>query len=95
MVFVPRKFQAKQIARVGGDLWGYLAGGREQADYYLGTDGIPIETTAQVLRAAMGTPRPGAAGPGGVRAAGRRLPSPDRRAAGQGLPHHPDRPNHR
>ena len=48
MVFVPRKFQAKQIARVGGDLWGYLAGGREQADYYLGTDGIPIETTAQV-----------------------------------------------
>ena len=40
-MFVPRKFQAKQIARVGGDLWGYLAGGREQADYYLGTDGIP------------------------------------------------------
>jgi conjugative relaxase-like TrwC/TraI family protein len=48
VVFVPRKFQAKQIARVGGDLWGYLAGGREQADYYLGTDGIPSEATAEL-----------------------------------------------
>jgi hypothetical protein len=47
-VFVPRKFQAKQIARVGGDLWGYLRGGREQADYYLGPDGTPIEATAEL-----------------------------------------------
>jgi hypothetical protein len=40
-VFVPRKFQAKMVAKVGGDLWGYLTGGREQADYYLGVDGTP------------------------------------------------------
>ena len=31
-VFTPRKFQAKQLASIGGDLWGYLVGGREQAD---------------------------------------------------------------
>ena len=29
------------VAQVGGDLWGYLAGGREQADYYLGSAGTP------------------------------------------------------
>src|SRR6266540_2519818 len=45
-MFTPRKFQAKQIAKVGGDLWGYLVGGREQADYYLGADGTPTEATA-------------------------------------------------
>jgi conjugative relaxase-like TrwC/TraI family protein len=44
----PEEVPAKQIARVGGDLWGYLAGGREQADYYLGTDGIPSEATAEL-----------------------------------------------
>jgi conjugative relaxase-like TrwC/TraI family protein len=48
VVFVPRKFQAKQIARVGGDLWGYLQGGREQADYYLAADGTPSEATAEL-----------------------------------------------
>jgi conjugative relaxase-like TrwC/TraI family protein len=47
-VFVPRKFQAKSVARVGGDLWGYLAGGREQADYYLGAGGEPSEAVAEL-----------------------------------------------
>jgi hypothetical protein len=47
-VFVPRKFQAAAVARVGGDLWGYLAGGREQADYYLGADGTPSAATAEL-----------------------------------------------
>ena len=45
-VFVPRKFQAKMVAKVGGDLWGYLAGGREHADYYLGVDGTPCQAVA-------------------------------------------------
>jgi conjugative relaxase-like TrwC/TraI family protein len=45
-VFVPRKFQATAVARIGGDLWGYLQGGREQADYYLGTDGMPSAADA-------------------------------------------------
>jgi conjugative relaxase-like TrwC/TraI family protein len=45
-VFVPRKFQAKLITGVGGDLWGYLVGGREQVDYYLAADGTPTEATA-------------------------------------------------
>ena len=48
MVFVPRKFQAKPVAGVAGDLWGYLVGGREQADYYLGADGTPAEATARL-----------------------------------------------
>ncbi len=47
-VFTPRKFHAKQIARIGGDLWGYLQGGREQADYYLDPDGTPTEATAEL-----------------------------------------------
>jgi conjugative relaxase-like TrwC/TraI family protein len=47
-VFTPRKFQAKQIAKIGGDLWSYLAGGREQADYYLGPDGAPSEAAAEL-----------------------------------------------
>jgi conjugative relaxase-like TrwC/TraI family protein len=47
-VFTPRKFQAKQLASISGDLWGYLVGGREQADYYLGTDGIPSEAAAEL-----------------------------------------------
>jgi conjugative relaxase-like TrwC/TraI family protein len=37
-----------QIARIGGDLWGYLAGGREQADYYLGVDGTPCQAVADL-----------------------------------------------
>jgi conjugative relaxase-like TrwC/TraI family protein len=45
-VFTPRKFQAKQLAGIGGDLWGYPRGGREQTDYYLGPDGIPSEAAA-------------------------------------------------
>jgi conjugative relaxase-like TrwC/TraI family protein len=47
-VFVPRKFQATAIARIGGDLWGYLQGGREQADYYLGADGAPTHAVAEL-----------------------------------------------
>lgn len=47
-VFVPRKFQATTVARIGGDLWGYLQGSREQADYYLGTDGTPAEAVAEL-----------------------------------------------
>jgi conjugative relaxase-like TrwC/TraI family protein len=47
-VFVPRKFQAKMVAKVGGDLWGYLAGGREHADYYLGVDGTPCQAVAEL-----------------------------------------------
>jgi conjugative relaxase-like TrwC/TraI family protein len=48
VVFVPRKFQAKPVAGVAGDLWGYLVGGREQADYYLGVGGTPTEATARL-----------------------------------------------
>ncbi|MFL6187756.1 MAG: MobF family relaxase [Actinomycetes bacterium] len=47
-MFVPRKFQAKMVAKVGGDLWGYLAGGREHADYYLGVDGTPCPAVAEL-----------------------------------------------
>jgi conjugative relaxase-like TrwC/TraI family protein len=47
-VFVPRKFQAKMVSDVGGDLWGYLQGGREQADYYLAADGTPSQATAEL-----------------------------------------------
>jgi conjugative relaxase-like TrwC/TraI family protein len=47
-VFVPRKFQATAIARVGGDLWGYLRGGHQQADYYLGADGTPTHAVAEL-----------------------------------------------
>jgi conjugative relaxase-like TrwC/TraI family protein len=47
-VFTPRKFQAKMVAKVGGDLWGYLVGGGEQTDYYLGVDGTPTEATAEL-----------------------------------------------
>ena len=48
MVFAPRKFQAKSLTGVGGDLWGYLQGGREQVDYYLGADGTPGEAPAEL-----------------------------------------------
>jgi conjugative relaxase-like TrwC/TraI family protein len=47
-VFVPRKFHATAVARIGGDLWGYLRGGREQADYYLGADGTPSAADAEL-----------------------------------------------
>ncbi|HEV8650214.1 MAG TPA: relaxase domain-containing protein [Actinomycetes bacterium] len=47
-MFVPRKFQATMIARVGGDLWRYLAGGHGQADYYLRPDGTPCEAAAEL-----------------------------------------------
>jgi conjugative relaxase-like TrwC/TraI family protein len=41
---------AKAIARVGGiaALWGYLEGGREQVDYYLGADGTPTEALVEL-----------------------------------------------
>lgn len=47
-MFVPRKFQAATVARIGGDLRGYLRGGREQADYYLGADGTPTAADAEL-----------------------------------------------
>ncbi len=47
-VFVPRKFQATAVARIGGDLWGYLRGGREQADYYLAAAGTPAAADAEL-----------------------------------------------
>jgi conjugative relaxase-like TrwC/TraI family protein len=47
-VFSPRKFQAKLVTGVGGDLWGYLQGGREQADYYLAADGTPSQATPEL-----------------------------------------------
>jgi conjugative relaxase-like TrwC/TraI family protein len=48
VVFAPRKFQAKLVTGVGGDLWGYLQGGREQADYYLATDGTPSQAAPEL-----------------------------------------------
>src|SRR6266540_2620357 len=45
-MFSPRKFGAAAIATIGGDLWSYLDGGQEQADYYLGVDGTP--TTSRI-----------------------------------------------
>jgi len=47
-MFVPRKFQATAVARIGGDLSRYLQGGREQADYYLGADGTPSAVAAEL-----------------------------------------------
>jgi conjugative relaxase-like TrwC/TraI family protein len=47
-MFTAKKFQAKQLASIGGDLWGYLRGGREQADYYLRADGTPTEAAADL-----------------------------------------------
>jgi conjugative relaxase-like TrwC/TraI family protein len=47
-VFAPKKFQAKLVATIGGDLWAYLTGGREQADYYLRPDGTPDEAAAEL-----------------------------------------------
>src|SRR6266540_2595258 len=47
-VFTPRKFRAKLVATIGGDLWGYLAGGREHADYYLRPDGTPTAAAAEL-----------------------------------------------
>src|SRR6266545_7922155 len=43
-VFSPRKFGAAAIATIGGDLFSYLDGGREQGDYYLGADGTPTHS---------------------------------------------------
>jgi conjugative relaxase-like TrwC/TraI family protein len=40
-VFSPKKFSAAAIASIGGDLWGYLEGGQDHADYYLDADGTP------------------------------------------------------
>jgi conjugative relaxase-like TrwC/TraI family protein len=48
VVFSPRKFQAKLVTGVGGDPWGYLAGGHEQADYYLAADGTPSQATPEL-----------------------------------------------
>jgi conjugative relaxase-like TrwC/TraI family protein len=47
-MFVPRKFHAMLVITIGGDLWGYLAGGGEQVDYYLRPDGTPSEAAAEL-----------------------------------------------
>jgi len=46
-VFTPRKLDP--IALGGpGQLWGYLQGGQEHADYYLGRDGTPTEAAVEL-----------------------------------------------
>ena len=45
-MFSPRKLGAAAIATIGGDLWSYLDGGQERADYYLGTDGTPTRASS-------------------------------------------------
>jgi hypothetical protein len=47
-VFSPRKFGAAAIATIGGDLFNYLDGSKDQADYYLGTDGTPTHSRVEL-----------------------------------------------
>jgi hypothetical protein len=47
-VFSPRKFSAAAIATIGGDLFSYLDGSRDQADYYLGADGTPTHSRVEL-----------------------------------------------
>jgi len=46
-MFTPRKFDPVALGGPGR-LWGYLQGGRESADYYLGRDGIPTEARVEL-----------------------------------------------
>jgi conjugative relaxase-like TrwC/TraI family protein len=46
-MFTPRKFDPVAVGGPGR-LWGYLQGGQEQADYYLGRDGIPSEARMEL-----------------------------------------------
>jgi hypothetical protein len=55
----------------------------------------PLGSDRRAARPVVGATPAGAAGPGDVRAAGRRLPSRHRPAADQDLPHHQGRPGHR
>ena len=36
------------VAKVGGDLWGYLARGRQEAAYYLGSAGTPTDAAPEL-----------------------------------------------
>jgi hypothetical protein len=47
-MFSPRKFSAAAIATIGGDLWRYLDGGTEQADYFLGKDSTPTHSRVEL-----------------------------------------------
>ena len=63
MVFVPRKFQAKKVAWIGGNLWGLPSkGGLEQADYNFGCRRHP-HPAGGTPRAAVDLTRPGSPGP--------------------------------
>ena len=46
-VFTPRKLDPVALGGPG-QLWGYLQGGQEHADYYLGRDGIPTEAAVEL-----------------------------------------------
>jgi conjugative relaxase-like TrwC/TraI family protein len=46
-VFTPRKFNPVAVGGLGR-LWGYLQGGHETADYYLGRDGTPTEARVEL-----------------------------------------------
>jgi conjugative relaxase-like TrwC/TraI family protein len=46
-VFTPRKLNPVALGGPG-QLWGYLQGGTEQADYYLGRDGTPTEAAVEL-----------------------------------------------
>jgi conjugative relaxase-like TrwC/TraI family protein len=47
-VFSPRKFCAAAVATIGGDLFSYLDGGQQHADYYLGADGTPTNSRVEL-----------------------------------------------
>ncbi len=47
-MFSPRKLGAAAITIIGGDLWGYLDGGQQRADYYLGKDGTPTHSRLEL-----------------------------------------------
>jgi conjugative relaxase-like TrwC/TraI family protein len=46
-MFTPRKFDPVALGGLGR-LWGYLQGGHESADYYLGRDGTPTEARVEL-----------------------------------------------
>jgi conjugative relaxase-like TrwC/TraI family protein len=46
-MFTPRKFDPVAVGGPGR-LWGYLQGGHERADYYLGRDGTPSEARVEL-----------------------------------------------
>src|SRR6266536_1088572 len=46
-MFTPRKFDPVALGGLGR-LWGYLQGGHEHADYYLGRDGTPTQARVEL-----------------------------------------------